>query len=68
MQHIHAEIAYATPETSVHSDLCAEGEDVLTSTHWREILHTALDEWLNKSTGTGIFYVGDLDLVQYDKE
>lgn len=51
--HICSEIQYGY----VHSDLC--GTD-LSDQDWRNLLHTALDEWLDKSGGDGCFYVGDV--------
>lgn len=51
--HICSEIQYGY----VHSDLC--GTD-LSNQDWRNLLHTALDEWLDKSGGDGCFYVGDV--------
>ena len=68
-RHIFAEIQYETPDGNVHSDLCNCA--ILTgdpTEAWESLLHTALDEWLTKSGGTGIFYVGDPDVIQYDKE
>lgn len=57
------EIQYDAPDGSgIHSDICwnCRGEDnkPLTEEH-RAFLHAALDEWLNKSKGTGGFWVGD---------
>lgn len=55
--HICCEIQYG----GIHSDLC--GTDVR-DPEWREVLHSALDEWLNNSNGDGCFYVGNvLDMV-----
>jgi len=51
--HICSEIQYG----HVHSDLC--GVD-LHDQDWRNLLHQALDEWLDKSNGDGCFYVGDV--------
>lgn len=51
--HICCEIQYGP----IHSDLC--GTDVH-SPEWREVLHSALDEWLNNSNGDGCFYVGNI--------
>lgn len=67
-RHIHAEIQYETEDGNVHSDLCAEGEAPENNMKWRKLLHDCLDEWLYTSNGTGIFYVGDPDVIQYDKE
>lgn len=44
----------------VHSDICMthDGEYVVTK-DYREFLHACLDEWLDKSNGTGMFWIGD---------
>lgn len=56
--HICSEIQYGY----VHSDLC--GTD-LSDSDWREVLHMALDEWLDKSNGSGCFYVGNvLEMIE----
>ena len=52
-KHICSEIMY----NDIHSDLC--GTDI-TDDNWRFLLHAALNEWLDKSNGTGVFYVGDV--------
>ena len=57
-----AEITYETESGNVHSDVChdcgnAEGHPLTENT--REFYHNLLDEWLNKSKGTGAFWVGD---------
>lgn len=46
-----AEVQYGTPVGLTHSDL-KPGD--------RHDLHAALDEWLNRSSGTGFFYIGNL--------
>lgn len=55
MSHICSEISYK----QVHSDLC--GTD-LSDPDWRVLLHTALDEWMDRSDGDGCFYVGNVQL------
>jgi hypothetical protein len=60
MAHICAEIMYDHPDGSVHSDVCAIDETQLHSQEYREFLHANLDEWLDKSNGSGIFYIGDI--------
>lgn len=58
---VHAEIMYLKQDgTSIHSDICPPAceFDRLTSDH-RKFLHDCLDEWLDKSRGTGVFYIGD---------
>jgi hypothetical protein len=46
-----AEIQFPHPDGAgnVHSDL---------PPHDRDLLHTSLDEWLDRSGGRGFFYVG----------
>jgi len=54
-----------TTDYWVHSDTCfncnpaTEGKP-LTDGH-RQFLHDCLDEWLNKSNGTGAFWIGNSD-------
>lgn len=55
MPHICAEIQYDSEIGTVHSNLC--GDDT-NDKEWGKLLHEALDEWLNKSNGTGHFVVG----------
>ncbi len=46
---------------SVHSDICHNhGDDDYEFTEEnRQFFHDCLDEWLSKSNGTGVFWVGD---------
>lgn len=59
---LHAEIEYTNAEgLSVHSDICPPGcnlENI--NEDWRKFLHANLDEWLDNSRGTGLFYIGNL--------
>lgn len=57
---VHAEIEYLRENgDSVHSDICPPDCDFnRISVDYRQLLHDILDEWLDKSNGTGIFYVG----------
>jgi len=57
------EIQYETPEGNVHSDICfncnpSNDSRIITDTY-REFLHNCLNEWLDKSKGTGAFWVGN---------
>lgn len=58
-----AEIQYETDDGNVHSDICfncnPNTEDKPLTDQHREFLHKCLDEWLNKSNGTGGFWIGD---------
>lgn len=59
------EIAYDNIKyESVHSDICYrcvfgkdDGQPI--SDNHRKYLHDSLNEWLDKSDGTGIFWLGD---------
>lgn len=58
------EIAYTTNNENIHSDICyrcvfPEDNGEAISNTQRKFLHEALDEWLDKSKGTGIFWLGD---------
>jgi hypothetical protein len=60
VDHVCVDIAYVKEDgSSVHSDLCYD-KDELTDEH-RKVLHEALDEWLDKANGTGIFRVTHFD-------
>lgn len=57
------EITYETKDSSVGSDICfnCQGHqpfEPITQEH-REFLHKCLDEWLDKSSGTGSFWLGN---------
>jgi hypothetical protein len=57
-EHICSEIMY----NGIHSDLCSSN---LHDSEWRNTLHSALDEWLDKSNGSGCFYVGNvLEMIE----
>lgn len=60
MTKVHAEIEYLNAlNQKVHSDLCPPGCDYnRISADYYKYLHDALDEWIHKSNGTGIFYIG----------
>lgn len=60
MTTVHAEIEYDREnDIGVHSDICPPNCDSknLTNNEYREYLHLCLDEWLDKSNGTGGFYI-----------
>lgn len=52
------EIAYMTPEGPLQSDLCHHKDGEQVSDDLRALLHKCLDEWLDKSDGTGNFVLG----------
>lgn len=58
MHQVCSEIQYETPEGVIHSDLCPGPVDKMDE-ETKKTLHNALDEWLEKSNGTGFFYIGD---------
>jgi hypothetical protein len=62
MAEVHAEIEYLNEDgESVHSDICPPQHDSkgMTDTEWRAFLHANLDEWLDRSNGVGMFWIGD---------
>ncbi len=61
MPEIRAEIEYQREDgTWVHSDIEPKGCDFNSiNLNHRVFLHDCLDEWLNNSRGTGIFYIKD---------
>ena len=55
---VHAEVYYETPEGNVHSDICPSCCDFSgIDEEYRKFLHANLDEWLDRSGGTGAFYI-----------
>jgi len=58
MTAVHAEIEY-TGEMNIHSDICPDdcNPENLKDPDYRDMLHRCLDEWLDKSNGTGAFYI-----------
>lgn len=58
--HVCSEIQYG----EIHSDLCTYD---MSDPEWHELLHSALDEWLRKSNGSGCFYVGNISEMMGDE-
>ena len=57
-----SEIQYETDDGNVHSDTChacAMPDGAPLGDKHRAFYHALLDEWLDKSNGTGMFWVGD---------
>lgn len=55
---VHGEIEYRRHDgTWVHSDICPEKCEPVFTDKYRKYLHNCLDEWLDKSNGTGQFYI-----------
>jgi len=64
---IHAEIEYTNAEGySVHSDVCPPNcsPTGLQDEEYRKFLHDVLDEWLDKSKGTGGFYISGKEAAE----
>jgi hypothetical protein len=73
----HGEIQYTRLDENgevfafVHSDICwdcggRQGDKPLTE-EYREFLHRCLDEWLDKSNGTGAFRLGSAEYFPEDE-
>lgn len=60
MREFCGEIQYETENGNVHSDICKHDKYPI-SNEYRQFLHNCLDEWLNKSEGTGAFWIGDYE-------
>ena len=53
----------------VHSDVCPKDHSVESlDEDYRKLMHQCLDEWFDKSQGTGHFYVGDAKTIYQDFE
>jgi len=60
MNDVHAEIEYIRPDGyKIHSDICPPNCNSLglQNKEYREFLHLCLDEWLDRSNGSGAFYI-----------
>lgn len=61
MTEVHAEIEYFPNKNKchIHSDVCPPrcSSDNMHDPEWRELIHSALDEWIDESKGTGVFYI-----------
>ena len=67
------EISYMKENGPCHSDICfncdCNNDDLEMTDDYRQFLHDCLDEWLNKSNGTGFFWLGKPEnLVENFKE
>lgn len=67
---VHAEIEYKRKgKVNIHSDICPPDcnfENV--DEEYKENLHEILNEWLENSNGTGIFYIGEEGMVRMMKD
>jgi hypothetical protein len=64
---MHGEIIYVNSEgMNIHSDICPPNCKFsnITEEH-KKFYHESLDEWLNKSNGTGIFYLKQEEFEDY---
>jgi len=60
----HAQIEYFNKEKkiNIHSDLCPKNCKFKNiDDEYKELLHLSLDEWFEKSNGSGYFYIGNKD-------
>ncbi len=67
---VHAEIQYQSEEGDlVHSTICPPYcSNDMSDTEYRQFLHECLDEWLNKSRGTGYFYIAEEGQISLPQE
>ena len=58
---VHAEIQYYKENgDSIHSDICPDNCDFANvDPLYKELLHRLLDEWLDNSKGSGMFYIAE---------
>ena len=71
MKKVHSEIIYTSKEKghNIHSDTCPSNcnfEDI--NDEYRKYVHDLLDEWLDESNGTGIFYIKEEGFRDYGNE
>ena len=67
---VHSEILYR-PKTgiNIHSDTCPKNCDFDNiDKDYRKYVHDLLDEWLDKSNGTGIFYIRESGFRDYGND
>jgi hypothetical protein len=60
---LQAEIEYIRADgTKVHSDIEPPEFDSenMNDPKWRAFIHNCLDEWIDKSQGTGCFYIEEV--------
>lgn len=61
------EIQYMSERGPVHSDVChgcnPKSPDIPIDRDVREFFHKLLDEWFDKSNGTGFFWLGNVDEI-----
>jgi len=71
MKKVHSEILYYNEEESmnIHSDTCppnCDFEEI--NADYRKYVHKLLDEWLDESNGTGIFYIREEGFRDYGND
>lgn len=70
MKKVHSEIIYQKKDgINIHSDTCPSEckFDNMDDEH-RKYLHDLLDEWIDESNGTGIFYIKEEGFTNYGNE
>jgi hypothetical protein len=67
MKEFCGEIVYEDELGGVHSDICHHNDLPLTY-DYRKLLHECLDEWLDKSNGTGVFWVGNPGFMEREPQ
>lgn len=67
---VHGEIIYIREDgITVHSDICPPDHNIdKIDDKIRKFYHDSLDEWLNNSKGTGIFYLRQEGFRDYGNE
>ena len=70
MTRVHSEIIYNREgDINVHSDTCPPDHTIENlPDDIRQYYHDLLDEWLDKSKGTGIFYLREEGFRDYGNE
>lgn len=72
MRKVHSEISYVrqSDNCNVHSDTCPFdcNKDNISDEEYRRFIHDVLDEWIDKSNGTGFFYIGDPESLKANWE
>lgn len=58
------EITYMTEDGPIHSDICHHDDGNPISDEDRQFIHDCLDEWLNKSNGTGNFVLNMASVLE----
>lgn len=67
---MHGEIIYKNKDgINIHSDICPPDHTINSvDEKIRKFYHDCLDEWLTKSSGSGIFYLKEEGFADYGNE